>query len=374
MKVQKAISPETEKKTWLVLDENYQIVEPIREFFTYLRNLERSPNTIRSYAYHLKLYWEYLSECKIDWRSVNIVQLAEFITWLRSPQGKVISLQTQESKRTESTVNVILTSVCMLYDFHEKTGKVSSIPLYRDRFMPGGKYKGFLHHITKSKPVRTRLLKLKQPQKQPKTLSQEQIEALVGACKNTRDKFLICLLNDSGLRIGQALGLHHSDIQSWDNVLTVVPRDDNANDSRAKTKSPYQVPITKELMALYSQYVENEFLEILGDNISDYVFVNFWGGKRGQAMSYSNVMSLFTRLRRKTGIAIPVTPHKIRHTHATDLIREGVGMAYVQRRLGHASIQTTNSIYVHVTNEDMKREYQKYLETKDESAPEKPEE
>jgi integrase len=50
-----------------------------------------------------------------------------------------------------------------------------------------------------------------------------------------------------------------------------------------------------------------------------------------------------------------------RHTHATELIHEGVGMAYVQKRLGHASIQTTIDTYIHVSNEDMKREYNQYL-------------
>jgi len=56
-------------------------------------------------------------------------------------------------------------------------------------------------------------------------------------------------------------------------------------------------------------------------------------------------MALFRRLKRKTGIAIH--PHILRHTHATDLIREGMEMAYVQKRLGHASIQTTIDTYVH---------------------------
>ncbi|GAB4528539.1 MAG: tyrosine-type recombinase/integrase [Pleurocapsa sp.] len=352
--------------TWLVLGNDYLPIEPIREFLTYLRNLERSPNTIRSYAYHLKLYWQYLEESRIDWKEINITELADFITWLRNPMGSAISLQEQEAKRTESTVNVILTSVCMLYDFQEKTGNVLEIPLYRSVFMPGKKYKGFLHHITKNKAIRTRLLKLKQPKLQPKTLTSEQIEKLIAVCNNIRDKFLLCLLYESGMRIGQALGLRHEDIQSWDNTITIVPRDNNANGARAKATSPYSVPVTKDLMTLYAQYLEDEFMEILGDNLSDYVFVNLWDGQIGSPMTYSNVMSLFTRLKRKTGIAIPVTPHKIRHSHATDLIREGVDMAYVQRRLGHASIQTTNDTYVHVSNEDMKREYQKYLEQRDE--------
>ncbi|ELS03577.1 site-specific recombinase XerD [Xenococcus sp. PCC 7305] len=363
MKVQKVRAPENDKITWLVLGDDYLPIEPIQEYLSYLNNLEKSPNTIRSYAYHLKLYWQYLEESKLDWDRVNVIELAEFIHWLRSPTGNVVSLQEVEAKRTEATVNVILTSVCMLYDFHEKTGKVSEIPLYRSQVMPGKRYKGFLHHVTKSKPLRTRLLKLKQPKLQPKTVTSEEFQKLVEACHRIRDKFLLCLLYESGMRIGQALGLRHEDIQSWDNLIKIVPRNNNENEARAKSTSPYEIDVSKDLMGLYSQYLENEFMEVLQDDFSDYVFVNLWDGKIGSPMTYSNVMALFCRLKRKTGIA--VTPHKLRHSHATELIREGMGMAYVQKRLGHASIQTTIDTYVHVSNEDMKVAYQEYLNQRD---------
>ena len=365
MKVQRVQMPERNKTTWVVIGSDYLPIEPIEEFLTYLKNVEKSPNTIRSYAYHLKLYWQYLEESKLDWTEINIIELADFITWLRSPTGNVISLQEQESKRRESTVNVILTSVCMFYDFQEKTGKVSEIPLYRSQVMPGKRYKSFLHHVNKGKPVRTRLLKIKQPKLQPLTISNEEVQNLIESCNCLRDKFLICLLYESGIRIGQALGLRHEDIHSWDNLVKIIPRDDNANGSRAKATSPYDVNVSQDLMALYSQYLNDEFMEILGDNLSDYVFVNLWDGKIGSPMTYSNIMALFCRLKRKTGIA--VTPHKLRHSHATELIREGMPMAYVQKRLGHSSIQTTINTYVHVTNEDMKHEYQKYIDKRNES-------
>lgn len=77
VKVQRIQIPNSEKITWLVLGNDYLPIEPIREFLTYLRNLERSPNTIRSYAYHLKLYWQYLEESKIDWKEINIAELAD---------------------------------------------------------------------------------------------------------------------------------------------------------------------------------------------------------------------------------------------------------------------------------------------------------
>jgi len=72
-------------------------------------------------------------------------------------------------------------------------------------------------------------------------------------------------------------------------------------------------------------------------------------------MTYSAVASLFNRLKKKTGI--DARPHLFRHTHAaTDLIRDGWEMAHVQK--GHASIQTTVDTYVHLTEGDLKEEYQ----------------
>ena len=168
------------------------------------------------------------------------------------------------------------------------------------------------------------------------------------------------------MRIGQALGLRHEDIQSMDNLIRIEPRDDNANGARAKSQHPYIIHVTKELMGLYTRYVCDEFMEILGDHLSDYVFVNLWEGRKGQPMTYSTVMALFTRLAQKTGIKIH--PHMLRHTHATQLLREGMDMAYVQKRLGHAHIQTTLDTYVHVSTDDLKQAYQDYLINRNDSS------
>jgi len=50
----------------------------------------------------------------------------------------------------------------------------------------------------------------------------------------------------------------------------------------------------------------------------------------------------------------------MRHSHATELIRAGWDMAHVQKRLGHANIQTTINTYVHLTDDDLQQEYQIY--------------
>ncbi len=361
MKVQRVRIPDSDKVTWLVLDDDYLPVQSIQGYLRYLGNLERSPNTIRAYAGHLKLYWEFLRDLDHNWVEVTLENLADFIYWLRSPDPRAVSIQVQEAKRTEKTINVILAAVCGFYEFQERIGATKGLDVYRTCFRSGRKYKPFLHHINKGKKVKKLLLKLKEPKTFPGTLTQEQVKHLIEACSRQRDKFLICLLHESGVRIGEALGLRHEDIHtSGSNEIHIIPRSDNANGARAKSNSSRVVHVSKELMTLYSDYLIDEYPE---DIDSDYVFVNIWDGQIGSPVAYSAVASLFNRLKKKT--KIDARPHLFRHTHATDLIRDGWNMAHVQKRLGHASIQTTINTYTHLTDEDLKEAYQQYLQQRD---------
>lgn len=192
-------------------------------------------------------------------------------------------------------------------------------------------------------------------------MSAEQVNTLVEACSNLRDKFLIRLLYESGLRIGEALGLRHEDMVTGnDNAIKVVPRVDNINFVRAKGGVERIVHVNKELMQWYSAYLIDEYPDDLD---CDFVFVVIKApgkGEVGNPLSYQTVNSLFRRLAKKIGIE--VNPHLLRHTHATELIRAGWDMSYVQKRLGHADIQTTVNTYVHLSNEDLMNEYNKYLQ------------
>lgn len=349
------------QKTWTVLGDNYLPVRPIQEFLDYMENCERSPNTVRSYAYHLRLYWEFLTETSREWTNVGISDLAQFIEWLRIPTSQVIPLAQKAfegnmkvAKRTETTVNAIMTSVGRFYDFQEDLGVVENIPLYKYKRQPK-QFKDFLYHINKGKPSRVKELKLKEPKRIPKTLTGSQVRQLIDACHRLRDKFLISLMYESGIRIGQALGMRHGDVKSFDHLIWVIPREDNSNGARAKRKDPLSLDVTKDLMELYNAYVLEEFEECE----SDYVFVNLWEGNIGKPMTYRTVAELFKRLSKKTGFK--AHPHQLRHSHGTNLIREGWDASYVQKRLGHAHVQTTINTYVHLNDEDMKKAYKEYL-------------
>jgi integrase/recombinase XerD len=356
MKVQRVQLGEQDRVSWLVIGDDYLPIGPIHEYLTYLEDLERSPHTIRAYAHHLCLFWQYLQHTHCDWTSVGLSELAEFVSWLRQPHTDFVSLQEETSRRSETTINAILSAVTMLYEYHTRVGRVEGSAFYQEQRLPNRRYKGLLYHISKHKPVHTRLVKLKAPRRIPGTLTAEEVGQLIAACQRLRDKFLVSLLYESGVRVGVALGLRHENIHSWDNVIWVVPRANNRNGARAKTREAYSIPVSPSLMRLYTDYLLHEFAA----TDSDYVFVNLWEGTRGQPMKYETVADLFRRLGAKTGLA--VHPHLLRHTHATDLLRSGMDAAYVQKRLGHASVQTTINTYVHLTDKDLKEAYHAYTQ------------
>jgi integrase/recombinase XerD len=201
--------------------------------------------------------------------------------------------------------------------------------------------------VTKGRPVRGRPISLPVPRRLPATLSAEQIGRLVAACDRLRDRLLLAVLAETGMRVGQALGLRHSDIASPAREIRVVPRADNANDARAKCRSAHTIPVTASLIRLYSEYLFVEY----GDLDSDYVFVNLWGRPLGHPLRYQAVAGLVARLRARTSIDFHL--HLFRHSHATDLIRRGVPIEIVAERLTHASVVTTSQTYLHLSATDV---------------------
>jgi integrase len=360
--VQKAKKPGSGRPIWLVLGEDCLPIGPIDEFLTFHDVTGSSPNTIRAYAHHLKLYWEYLTEVGLDWRSTTLADLIKFVAWLRwgstmrkapSPIGEL---------RKGSTINAIVAAVTAFRVYHARTGTMADQIDYQLQIEPGRPYKPFLHHVTKGRPIHTRVVKIKSYDPLPRTLHDEDLKRVISACRHLRDRLLIRLLSETGMRIGQALGLRHSDIKSWDNEIWVISRDNNANDARAKRigREPLRIDVDPGLMRLYSDYLVDE----LGELDTDYVFVNLWDGEIGRPMTYRAVYDLFLRLEKRTGIHI--RPHMERHSHATDLLRTGKwDLALVQKRLGHRSIGTTAK-YLHLLDDDLKTAHREYLKRRSE--------
>jgi integrase len=114
-----------------------------------------------------------------------------------------------------------------------------------------------------------------------------------------------------GMRIGQALGLRHSDFVSHRREVHIVPRANNANRARAKVRSAAVVPVSAPLVRLYSEYMHTEY----GEVGSDYVFVGLFAGRAGRPMGYSAVHKLIGRVGARAGVNF--NAHMLRHSPPT---------------------------------------------------------
>lgn len=350
MRVQRVVMPVTGAESWTVVDDDWIPVEPVERFLAHLAGIERSPNTVQAYAHGLRLWFEFLTLRDLAWGSADVEDVSRFVAWLRAPADNVIVLDDSAAVRCEATVNRHLAALFGFYDFHARSGVDLAADLVAWRRVSRGSYKPFLHHVTGGRPIATRPVKLRVPRRLPTTLSVEEIAVILAACERLRDRFLFALLAETGMRIGQALGLRHEDFVSRQRQVSIVPRGDNANGARAKCISPAAVPVSAPLVRLYSDYMHSEY----GELDSDYVFVNLWSAPVGRPLRYQAVAKLVGRLRARTGITF--TPHMLRHSRATELIRGGVPIEVVSKLLTHRSVTTTSDTYVHLDVEDLREE------------------
>lgn len=357
MRVQRVLMQDSEFESWTLLGDDHMPVEPVERFLAYLASIEKSPNTIKAYAHDLKDWLTYLDGRRLDWRCATLEDVAGFVAWLRLPPagrgGKVAVLPIVEQHCSAASVNRKLAALTSFCEFHVRHGVelagllVTMAPAGRRRGSATS-YKPFLHHVTKNKPERRRVIKLKASRPQPKVLTAQQAQTILDACDHLRDRLLFALMLDTGVRIGEALGLRHEDLEIAERTVTVRPRH-NDNGARAKAGIARTIPASAELMRLYADYLNREY----GALDSDYVFVNLWAQPHGRPLTYPAVYDLVLRLRKRTGIFFE--PHQYRHTYATWLLRRGAGMESVKELLGHASITTTIDTYGHLTVEDARR-------------------
>jgi site-specific recombinase XerD len=350
MQVQR-VAMATQVVSWTVLGDDDVAVPAIEGFLAYLTDIGRSPNTVKAYAHDLKDYWEFLIGRGLEWREVRLEDVAEFAVWLRLPPagrfGSVVLLPSAQPHVGASTVNRKLAALAAFYAYHARRGVGLGDLLTTWRPGHRGGWKPLLQHISRGSQ-RRRAIVVKVPRKLPRVLTVTEVQSILDACERLRDRFLFALLWDSGVRIGEALGMRHDDVDVAARSVTVLPRH-NANGARAKSFEPRTVPVSAQLIRLWGDYLHQEY----GAVDSDYLFVNLFAGSRGQAWSYAAAYDVVLRLRSRTGIDFD--PHWFRHSMATRALRDGVPIEVVSRLLGHVSVTTTISIYGHLTAQDARR-------------------
>jgi integrase/recombinase XerD len=200
------------------------------------------------------------------------------------------------------------------------------------------------HHQVPVDPC-LQLASARQPTRFVHTLSEAQVEALLGAPDvatplGLRERSMLELMYASGLRVSELVGLKIVELSLNDGVLRVTGKG-------SKTRL---VPFGQEARLWLERYLDQGRGLILAGQVNDALFVT----ARGGAMTRQMFWVLIKKHAARAGISVPLSPHTLRHAFATHLLNHGADLRVVQLLLGHSDISTTQ-IYTHVARERMKQ-------------------
>ena len=162
--------------------------------------------------------------------------------------------------------------------------------------------------------------------------------------KALRDRAMLHMLFSTGLRISELISLDRY-IDLTKDELTV----------RGKGDKLRLVFLSDEAKEAVKKYLDKR------EDVDEALFVNLAKNKSGNSLRLSarSAQRIIQRLAIEAGITKEVTPHKLRHSFATDLLQNGADIRAVQALLGHASI-TTTQVYTHVTDKHLKEIHKKF--------------
>jgi integrase len=355
-------------------------VEVVSAFLDHLASRGCSPNTVSAYAHDLLHLWRFLSERRLSWDEFTPVHALSLLEHLRTVTssgaaqrlglGVVYADATGSAMRlAPATVNRALSAVSSFYEFAIVSGRLvdGDNPVERrldpalarvsDRRRPA------LGRSSRQRPMR-RSVRVKTVQRLPRPLSDEQVEALIARLCCERDRALVLMMLEGGLRPGETLGLHLDDIDYGRRRVVVRHREDHPRGVRSKSRTERVVDLHEgAALAALSAYVMGE-----RPREADTPLVFLVGGntrRRCEPLGYPALARLFARAATRAGIRAPwVTPHALRHTHATRMWERGMRELTLQRRLGHASPESTR-IYTRVCDAEVLADYRRALGERD---------
>jgi hypothetical protein len=175
-------------RTWTVLGDDRLPVWPIEEFLEHHRVLGSSPNTVRSYAKGLQLWWAHLAREGVGWEDPSVGMLRAFVTWLRtglSPAVRPIARDVEVGDGpAEATVQARLAAVVSFYRFqHDVHGRGAALARASMRQVRPSRYQPMLAHLEGRRDRRARPLRLRAPAPgPPPVLTPAQVGAILEAC------------------------------------------------------------------------------------------------------------------------------------------------------------------------------------------------
>lgn len=301
----------------------------------YLRNLEQvknaSENTIRNYSRSLDLLMETLGE-NIELEKITIEAIDDF-------RDRIFEKKSIRSghRISRSTQNIYLIPVRTFLKFCHRRDLGTNL----------------------LSPEKIELVK--NDPRDVSGITQEELDRLrdMDCSKNQqinlRDRAIIELLYSTGLRVSELQHLNVENVNLALKEFSVV----------GKGKKVRVVFVTERAAEMVQQYLDTRtdvfkplFLNTRGAQVDE---ENDTLSGENRRLSRTSIEIMVRKRGILAGITRPVTPHVLRHTFATTLLRNGAELRSVQEMLGHSNIATTQ-IYTHVVNADLKKTHKKFLE------------
>lgn len=262
----------------------------LNNFYLYLKGKRYSPSTIQTYT----------------------MFVADFVNF---------HMQTPLDELTNRSVELFIESVFIdrKYSISSQRQFISALKVFMV-FYPHTK----ISELSLVRPKKSRML--------PNVLSQEEVLRIVQVTKNLKHRAIIVLLYSSGLRIGEITSLQLKNIDVERRQVKVV--------SGKGRKDRFVV-------------LASSFLPLLLNYLTTYTpKIYFIEGPEGERYSESSIRKFLGKSVLLAKITKKVTPHTLRHSYATHLLENGVGLRHIQELLGHAKPETT-MIYTHVAKKDL---------------------
>jgi integrase/recombinase XerD len=201
----------------------------------------------------------------------------------------------------------------------------------------------FLNYLVKSdilpQEILERKIRLKLPEALPRAIVFEDIKALLAVVTEVRDRALVLLLLRTGMRIGELLNLHVSDINLQELKICIYIGEKNA-----QGRVVYYCDDAKEALMAWLRIREPK---------QRYLFY----GHKGRPLSYAGARKVFRKYLEKAGLASKgYTLHQLRHTFASELLNAGMRLEVLQQLLGHSNIEITRH-YARLTDKTREEEY-----------------
>ena len=280
-------------------------LENYRNYLKYERAY--SDNTVGAYMNDLNKYEEFLKKNILESDTEDLEKYLKYIKNLES-----------------TTVAHKITSIKSYFNYNIKREIVSVNPA--DKV---------------SRPKLTKHL--------PEYLTEEEVGKLldveVKSPYDYRNKTILELLYSSGIRISELVNIKTPNYDSEECLIRIMGK---GSKERIVPLGDYAVNIMNDYM--------NNYRPLINKKHTDYVFIN----NRGDKISRQFIFKVIKKEALKKGIKKDISPHTLRHTFATHLLKNGADLRIIQELLGHENISTTQ-IYTHVTNNKLKSDYETYF-------------